>query len=44
MVAVRGIGMPSGPGRDALRASIEKTLAIHAVGSLWVAAFAWFGS
>jgi 1,4-dihydroxy-2-naphthoate octaprenyltransferase len=40
--ASRGIGKPSGPNRDALRGSIEKTLGIHAIGSAWIAACAWF--
>ncbi|MCU0758420.1 MAG: prenyltransferase [Steroidobacteraceae bacterium] len=42
--AARGIVAASGPGRDRLRASIEKTLGIHALGSAWIAAWAWFGS
>lgn len=42
--ASRGIGAASGPARDALRASIEKTLGIHAIGSLWLAACAWFAA
>jgi 1,4-dihydroxy-2-naphthoate polyprenyltransferase len=42
--AARGIGNPSGPARDALRGSIEKTLGIHAMGSFWVAACAWFAT
>jgi 1,4-dihydroxy-2-naphthoate octaprenyltransferase len=41
-VASRGIGEPTGPTRDGLRGSIEKTLAIHAIGSLWIAGWAWF--
>ena len=40
--ATRGIGKPSGPAREALRGSIEKTLGIHAIGSFWIAACAWF--
>ena len=40
--AARGIGDPVGEGRAGLRGSIEKTLAIHAIGSLWIAAWAWF--
>jgi len=42
--ATRGIGKPSGPSRDALRGSIEKTLGIHALGSFWIAACAWFAA
>ncbi len=43
VVAARGIEVPSGSGREALRGSIERTLGIHAIGSLWIAACAWFG-
>lgn len=38
-----GIDAPSGAGRETLRGSIEKTLGIHAIGSLWIAVCAWFG-
>lgn len=41
--AARGIGAAAGPAREALRGSIEKTLGIHALGSAWIAAWAWFG-
>lgn len=36
-----GTGPGTGPAREGLRVSIEKTLAIHAVGSLWIAGWAW---
>ena len=42
--AARGIGPATGPARDALRGSIEKTLGIHAIGSLWLATWAWFAA
>lgn len=42
LAAARGIREPTGPTRDALRGSIEKTLAMHALGSLWIAGWAWF--
>ncbi len=42
VTAAGGIGPATGPERDRLRASIEKTLAIHAIGSLWIAGWAWF--
>lgn len=41
-LAARGIVSGAGPGREVLRASIEKTLAIHALGSAWIAAWSWF--
>jgi 1,4-dihydroxy-2-naphthoate octaprenyltransferase len=44
VAASRGIDAASGPARDALRASIEKTLGIHAIGSAWIAACAWFAA
>jgi 1,4-dihydroxy-2-naphthoate octaprenyltransferase len=42
LAAARGIREPTGATRDALRGSIEKTLAMHALGSLWIAGWAWF--
>jgi 1,4-dihydroxy-2-naphthoate octaprenyltransferase len=42
--AARGIAAAAGPGREALRSSIEKTLGIHALGSAWIAGWAWFGA
>ncbi len=44
VAASRGIGSASGPEREKLRASIEKTLVIHALGCLWIAACAAFPS
>ena len=44
LAAARGIAPATGPGRDGLRASIEKTLGLHALGSAWIAAWAWFGA
>jgi len=44
VAAARGIAPATGPGRDGLRASIEKTLGLHALGSAWIAAWAWFGA
>jgi 1,4-dihydroxy-2-naphthoate octaprenyltransferase len=43
VAATRGIQDAEGAGREVLRASIEKTLGIHALGSLWIAGWAWFG-
>lgn len=42
LAAARGIREPTGATRDGLRGSIEKTLAMHALGSLWIAGWAWF--
>jgi 1,4-dihydroxy-2-naphthoate octaprenyltransferase len=42
LAAARGIREPTDATRDALRGSIEKTLAMHALGSLWIAGWAWF--
>lgn len=48
-VALLGLAIAASAGissdaaaRPQLRASIEKTLAIHAIGSLWVAVWCWF--
>lgn len=42
IVAARGIVAAAGAGREALRGSIEKTLGIHVLGSLWIAAWSGF--
>lgn len=50
-VALLGLAIAASAGissdvadRPRLRASIEKTLAIHAIGSLWVAVWCWFSA
>ena len=34
---------PVSDGREALKGAIERTLAIHTIGGLWLALWAWFG-
>jgi hypothetical protein len=35
---------PVSEGREALKGAIERTLAIHSVGCLWLAVWAWRGA
>lgn len=44
LVSARGIVDAASSEREKLRASIARTIPIHALGSLWLTCFAWFGS